>query len=681
MYYSHLDIKDFEEIPKPHRFYGRFSDLFLESYPSLFPETYSQELHDFFRFLIHPYRRCFDTPAASPKNEEIESAIKNKGQKGCCTFIRENKRKFVVKHLRAWMFDADHEHWKHYYTSDIRRSMLMFDVDGHKAHHNRASTQAAQCIIEAEIRAVIGAAPCFVASSRGENGYLRVNIDGFTPEQANEVYDDLQDAIRLLLAKHGNLADFEIKGTITWMDKEGKLHAGRYGKLPMCSPDWSYAWFDDFRRSRTVTIPELKKLIEQIKAKVTDGDERRHQAAVHAAILAHYLPLEKNHEWRLTPEVGNTWEDDCITHRGRRWIARRTLPDDVIEKLWPNYRPEIEEASLDSTTPMVVQDADRTPVPAIPPEHEVFFALEARAPREPRVKRKKTRETKKPARKAAKAVGNLADEPDSYKRQYAALLVFARSLKRVPNPAEALDYIKQNGLFTGSWQQNEARRKARVKSILKRIAKTFDPNKCSTRTVDAAKLQSWAAANANKYETWAKKKFPTGITGGKKHVGEDGENFQQSLHVGPQFIGVFIAICEFGLLEDKNRDDSLPHERAKQAWMTLYEKKLVKDPFCDRKWPVCRDVLEQYGIVKVIDRDYCTNKAMKWAVGQFFPRLGLWKTKKVPSLLSPITLAEFALMYGGTQEELNSLLRQQSAETGEKRYLHLIRPPPSVLGA
>ena len=391
MYYSHLDIKDFEEIPEPDRFSGRFSDLFLESYPSLFPETYTQELHDFFRFLIHPYRRCFDTPAASPKNEEIEAAIKNKGQKGCCTFMREQDRKFRIQPVAEWMFET-HRLWqKHYYTSDIRRTMLMFDVDGHKAHQSRAMTEAAQRIIEAGMLSVMGAAPCFVGSGRGENGYLKVNIAGYTPEQANEVYDDLQDAIRLLLVQRGSLADFEIKGTITWMDDRGKLHAGRYGKLPMCSPDWSYAWFDDFRRSRTVTIPELKKLIENIKAKITDEDVRRHDAAVHAAVLAHYLPLEKDHEWKLNRDVGNAWQDDCIRHRGRPWVARRALPDDVIEKLWPNYCPAIEEADTGYSASTVIHEADEFQVPAIPLEHQVFFDLEAGVQRATDKKKEKGR--------------------------------------------------------------------------------------------------------------------------------------------------------------------------------------------------------------------------------------------------------------------------------------------------
>ncbi|HEY7328062.1 MAG TPA: hypothetical protein VH592_10500 [Gemmataceae bacterium] len=664
MYYSHLDIKDFQENPKPDPFSGRFSDLFLETYPTLFPESYTQEIYDFFRIYTHSYRRCFDTPAASPRNEEIESAILNKGKDGCCTFIRENNIKFIVRLMRVEMYESEKHHRKHYYTSDIRRTMLMFDADCHDAYQTRAMTKEAQRIIKEEMRAVIGAAPCFVGSGRGENGYLKVKIDGFTTDEANEGYDDLQEAIRLLLAKHGCLADFEIKGTITWMDDAGKLHAGRYGKLPMCSPDWSYAWFDDFRRARTVTIKDLKKLIDEIKAKVTDEDERRHDAAVHAAILAHYLPLDKDHEWKLNRDVGNAWQDDTIIHEGRSWVARRVLPDNVIEKLWPNYHPDIDKEATDSQATF---------------HSRSLRSLDAGVPfgdtgLEPLVEGDKI---KMPAPKP-----NLVDEPDSYKRQHAALLVFARSLKRVPSLKEALGYIQQNGLFTGSWQQNEARRKSRVKNILKRIAKSFDPSKCSTRTVDAAKLQAWAAANASKYEAWAKKKFPTGIMGGKKHVGEDGEIYQQTLHVGPQFIGIFIAVCQFGLLVDRNEDDSLPHERAKKTWKALHDKGLVTVPFCDRKWAVCRDVLEGYGIVKVIDRDYCSNKAMKWAVGRFFPGLGLWKRRKVPSLLPPITLAEFALMCGGREQEgLNSLLRQQSAEMGKRSYLHSIRPPPTVLGA
>jgi hypothetical protein len=209
MYYSDLDIKDFEEFPKPDEVAGQHSEFFLDTFPEAFPETYKQELFDFFRFVMHPYRRCFHTPAASPRNEEIESAIRNKGKKGRCTFQRDSGP-FKVKPVTAYMFDADYEHNKHYYTSDNRRPMPAFDVDGHKEYQTPEMTADAQRIIEEEFRAVLGTAPSFVRSGRGENGYCLVDRSGENPETfnevANKVFHDLQAAIQNLLAMHGNLA-------------------------------------------------------------------------------------------------------------------------------------------------------------------------------------------------------------------------------------------------------------------------------------------------------------------------------------------------------------------------------------------------------------------------------------------------------------------------------------------
>ena len=207
------------------------------------------------------------------------------------------------------MFHPHRHYKKHYYTSDKRRALLYFDVDGHKSYQTPAMGKDARQIIQQECQSVFRVAPAFVGSNRGENGYLKVNIDGYSPEDANQVFDDLQDAIRLLLVKHGNLTDFEIKGTITWMGDHGQIHGGRYGKLPMCSPDFSYKWFDSLKRSRTVTIPDLKRLIDKIIAKFMEDDVRRHEAAVHAAVVAHYLPLENDHGWKLNRDIGNVLED------------------------------------------------------------------------------------------------------------------------------------------------------------------------------------------------------------------------------------------------------------------------------------------------------------------------------------------------------------------------------------
>lgn len=329
-----LTLQEQEEIPHDETFAGTFSAFFLETFAEAFPETYAQELFNFFHYVAHPYRRCWDKPEKSPRNEEIETAIKNKGKKGSHTFPREGF-KFILRPLGAWMFAPKHEYKKHYYTSDRRLAMPYLDVDCHKAYQTPAMGKAARKLIESEFQARLGIIPAFVGSSGGENGYLKVKMGQATPEEANRVFDDLQDAIRLLFIKHGNLADFETKGTITWMDEDGTLKAGRYGKLPMCSPDWSYGWFESFRGTRSVTLGELEQFCAAIKAQVTEEDVRHHEEARHQAVLAHYLPEQR---WKLNRDIGNAWEDECISHRGEQWISKKLVPESLIKKLWPDYR-------------------------------------------------------------------------------------------------------------------------------------------------------------------------------------------------------------------------------------------------------------------------------------------------------------------------------------------------------
>ena len=58
---------------------------------------------------------------------------------------------------------------------------------------------------------------------------------------------------------------------------------------------------------------------------------------------------------------------------------------------------------------------------------------------------------------------DLASEPDSFKRQKEALMRYARYLKRVPTLDEVLKYLQEQNLFTGPWEQNEARRHRRLR--------------------------------------------------------------------------------------------------------------------------------------------------------------------------------------------------------------------------
>jgi hypothetical protein len=206
-YYSDLTVKDFEEIPPERWNLTEYADFFLEAYPECFPDSLADELFDFFNLLAHPLRRCFDMPAKSPRNEEIESAIKNRGTEGSHTFMRDNGSRFVLRPLNSWMFKGHTLRRKHYYTSDRRKALLYFDVDCHLPSQTKADAQAARKLIEQEMTAFLGVCPLFLGSERGENGYLKVALDGTSPEMANEVFDQLEAAIRLLFAKHGIMAE------------------------------------------------------------------------------------------------------------------------------------------------------------------------------------------------------------------------------------------------------------------------------------------------------------------------------------------------------------------------------------------------------------------------------------------------------------------------------------------
>ncbi len=638
-----FEESDLDAVPQEN--YERsaeYSDFFVEAYSECFPDALAKEMADFFRFLVHPYRRCFDSPVKSPKNEEIESAIRNKGQKGCCTFMRETG-KFIVRPLDDWMFSGDMLFRKHYYTSDNRVALPYFDVDTHLDYQTDADAAAARSMIEKEMAARLGIAPKFLESGRGRNGYLKVDLAGVAPDEANRVFDELQDAIKLLIAKHGIMVDFEIKGTITWRDQDGTLHAGRYGKLPMCAPDWDYNWHRSLVKAKRVTIADLKKLVAGVKAEVTEKDISRHDAAKRKAFLDHYLPVDKTHQWKLAAEFGFARvEDEIVKFDGQQWIARVFVGEKLTNKWWPDYEPEVPAAP---TAAVALEDNGA----ASPPGSTTSF------------------------KKTVQDDADLGDEPDALVRQRKALLQFARLLKRVPSVEEALKYIQHNGLYSGAWR-NPAR-KTRVRGILKYIAKTFDRAKCTKPG------RSPLAVNIGKYDAWAKAKFPVGFVGVKKRkiVTDEFEVLEvhERIEIGWEFISIFVSVCEYCLLLDGRPDGSLPHERAKKLWSYLFNKKMVLVNFDDRKWAACRDGLT--GIVKVTDRNYSAGKAMRWAIDQFFPFLGLWKKNKLPSLLEAVDRQEFVDSLFITRERRhNSLLNKKPSDSTETGILPDPHPPPAI---
>lgn len=548
-------------------------------------------------------------------------------------------------------------------------------------------------------------------SSRGFNGYLKVDLNGMDYALANEHFDRLETALILYLASCGNLADFELKGKIGFM-RYGQYQWASYGKLPIHDRNWNFDRLEEFRNTPSVPIHRLGSLCGTIEAQVPHDVLGQHQRF---KISRGDKPIFEGDWFLVTPAI-----DKAMTEKhGEAWRYLFSMRKGDEEETWLRknyYRPgriPLTEKELRAAGPCVAQaDLPRNHQrPASPPQVQdslqgqleaVFHRIESDTAddeadfkqvlaglfdrmesgdnegEKPRPRKNRVAvpaaEVQEPRPQCQSAKVNLdfsdlMDEPDSFKRQKEALSRYSRYLKRVPILDEGMQLLRDQHLFSGSWEDNLAGRRARVRDILKFISRTFDASKCANGHV-----------NVGKYDAWAAKKFPNGLVGGKsRYMDEDGNVIEvpKIMHVGTKFIAVFMAVTEFAILIDKNKDDTFPHNRADELWDALYAKGLIPVKFNARKWAVCRDEIERHEIIAIPDRNYGQGRAMKWATGLYFPFLGNWKTKKQPSLMGPVDLATFLEGKREEREEKhNTLLQSQSVEDAVLVSLKRSRPPP-----
>lgn len=682
-----------------------------------------------FRPFLSRYQWSFDHPSHSPRATEIAHAILNSGKPGCCTFSRPQGFTYKLKLLHDWAVeDAITNHRKIYYVSFGKQALLYFDIDLHYAWQTWADGEGAKSLIEELLCRFFGQSVLFWSlSSRGFNGYLKVDLQGASYTRANDLFGRLETALRLYLAHHHNLADFEIKGRIGHLSG-GEYVWAQYGKLPIHATDWNFARLSQFKTTPTVPLRALKTVCDNLEGSIPTALLSRHKLYKKSLGDA---PFVENGFFRVTPDM----EKALTEKHGEEWPYLFPIKEDQDGKVWlsvRHYRPgcpplteaEVREA-LRGTNQGQAESAWPTPhepdsiqnvfasiferLDAAPAEEaerrRTYALLFERLETEISHNERNQLETHRLVQRAGRTVrpgtdeqepggdrtaapgastcrdagrdhrlpgvfvDDLLAEPDSRKRQHEALLRLSRHLKRVPTLDEGLAFIKEKSLFTDPWDQQSARRKTRVRDILKFIARTFDANKCANGSV-----------NVGKYDAWAREKFPKGLSGNlADSIDEYGQRVSgKNLHIGPDFIGVFLAVAEFTLLIDKNEDGSLPHRRGEELWHDLHAKGLIPMAFNANKWKVCREELDKHGVIKIVDRNYGHGRAMKWAPGAFFPFLGLWKAPKLPSLLGPVDPASFlAGRRGETKEEHNTLLQTDTPRAAVSGRSALPRPPPA----
>lgn len=188
---------------------------------------------------------------------------------------------------------------------------------------------------------------------------------------------------------------------------------------------------------------------------------------------------------------------------------------------------------------------------------------------------------------------NFNAEPDSRKRQHEALMELSRRLKKVPSDAEALDYIHQNNLFTPPWHQNQAKRTQRVRAILMFIAKTFDPMKCSSGNW----IES-VSCRLNEARDYAQRHF----TAAKMR----------------EAAAVFLAIAEYCLVVNPNRDGSVPRDGFESLWKQLFAKGLTWIRWNRHRWKIIRETFERMTVI-IVGEDWGPGQAKRWELGPNWP--------------------------------------------------------------
>jgi len=490
-------------------------------------------------------------------------------------------------------------------VSQGRYVLLYFDIDLHNAWQTTAEGQEAKRLLTELLACYFGKSVIYWCdSSRGFNGYLKVDRQYIKADVTNNVFAALQHSLQLFLAYYGNLADFEIKGRIGYM-ADGKYNWAQYSKLPVHSPSWNFAKLNELEEMQTVPLLRLQALCRDLDKRIpldvlTCHKERKKHLGDQ--------PIIRDNCFLVTPAI----EKLLLEKHGEGWpyIFGAGFTDrDGCEWLGMKY---YRAGDVPITELELRQAAQTTIIATAPPPELVRDATSTIA--------EVVEQSGRHGSLVIKTT-DLKSEPDSFVRQKEALFRLARRLKRVPTMNEAMQVIQDEQLFTGTWQEHTARRSARFQSILTFIARTFDASKIAKGSV-----------NVGKYDEWARKKFPEGLVHQKMTISEEGHIVEGAkVEVSPGFIAIFMSVVEFGLLTDKNTDGSLPHHRGEELWKSLYEKGVVTIQFCDRKWAACRIRLDQLGIINV-DPTYSQGKAMKWDVGSYFPGLGLWKRVKVKTL-------------------------------------------------
>jgi hypothetical protein len=256
-----------------------------------------------------------EQPSHRPTNELLKQIFTTpKGTPGRCTL-----NGITHRYLQPWLWDRCLANGHNLYISGGPKQGLMgLDFDRHQTWQTEEDTLRCRDLVNKVLLRHLGRdVVLHMASNRGHNGLTKVTYA--SPGRYNLVMDSLQQGFRRLLAHHGLLPDFEIKGKASFM-ATGELRRGTYTKIALgrLTPKL----VSEFAGLPSVPLGKLEQLARLLNEafgpeELAALEERRRQLGE--------CPLTNGPEWLVGPTMiarlerayGPAWPSlHEVIHRG-----------------------------------------------------------------------------------------------------------------------------------------------------------------------------------------------------------------------------------------------------------------------------------------------------------------------------------------------------------------------------
>jgi len=204
---------------------------------------------------------------------------------------------------------------------------------------------------------------------------------------------------------------------------------------------------------------------------------------------------------------------------------------------------------------------------------------------------------------------------DAFLRNREDLRPFVRAFwkqnRRFPTTQEALDWIRTNNRFSGSWEDRERKRANRVGQILRFTERTFDPSRLGKGNAVSLKV--------GRFAWWVRYHFGTQLTAWASDIQAfDPVSMtapKEKITVPAKFVETFLLVAHLCLRQDPLQNEAVPTNRIKKLWG------MVKGgaAWHQKHYQIVRDRLHRMGVINIYDREHHSGKAWRWVAGKYFP--------------------------------------------------------------